>query len=318
MQDRQKDAVSCYNTVLKMHPDDAALMAVVANNMLVVNGDRDVFDSKKRVKVMVTEGGSRKLTRTQRSLILFNRCLFALQTNQLELCRQLTDKLREVQPSGSSLSVLLESALLCRERKVGLALQLLQNHLRGCGPVVAGVELPAVLAQLQLSHGDAVSACTTLQAIPAYARHVGVASTLVQLYLGVGQVKEAMQVLDVTLDYWLGQQDEEDNHDSALIADIALKVAQFQLAHGLPETAASVLEGLKVGQAGDLRVTALLITAYSQFNPQRTEELSGQLPPFTTSRQLDMKLLEQVPMLTQTRGSRATMQRAEVCSVGVV
>jgi len=32
------------------------VLAVVANNILVVNGDRDVFDSKKRVKVLVSEG----------------------------------------------------------------------------------------------------------------------------------------------------------------------------------------------------------------------------------------------------------------------
>ena len=45
--------------------------------------DRDVFDSKKKVKATTADGLEHKLTASQRKTMTFNRCLLLLYTNQV-------------------------------------------------------------------------------------------------------------------------------------------------------------------------------------------------------------------------------------------
>ena len=286
-------------------------MAVVANNMLVLNGNRDVFDSKKRVKVLVSEGASRKLTCVQRSTLLFNRSMFALHTNQLDQCRELIAKLRQLQPPQYPLSILAESALLYRERKHSGALQLLQSHLEASKKGDLAVDLYAVLAQLYLIQGDTARACTTLKDLPDYALHVGVASTLAQMYSGMGQTEEALKVLQDMLQSWVQCYSHNSNLHT-LTSDLVSKVAKFQLLHNHAEVAAATLEKVRKGRQLDLRGVALLIAAYAQFSPQKAEELRKDLPTFKTGREVDVEALEQAPMVRHTRGGRATAQRTEV------
>ena len=172
IQGMTKEAMACYNTILKLRPDDPALIAVASNNILVINGDKDIFDSKKKVKVLAGEGDSRKLTKSQKVRILFNRCLFSLHTNQLDQCRELGAKLRAAHPN-SDLSVLAEVALLHREKKTGSGVQFLEGHLQRFPE--ARMRLHAILAQLLLSQGNVSAACNALRNIPAYTGHVGVA-----------------------------------------------------------------------------------------------------------------------------------------------
>lgn len=301
VQEAMKEAMSCYNSVLKLHPDDPGLVCVLSNNILVLNGDRDVFDSKKRLKVLVSEGGSRKLTGLQKQKILFNRCMFALQTNQLEQCRELGAKLRAAQPD-SDLAVLAQVALLNREKKASTAVELLQNHLKTCPQ--AGVGLYATLAQLHLSQGQLSKATATLQSIPSYTRYVGVAATLAAQHVHAGQVDVAMEVLDRMLQCRM-----EKGVGQVGGAELVRQVARFQLAHSCPEAAAAILERA-LSEGDNMALRALLITAYSQFDPQRAELASQRLPAFKREGVLDVDSLENTPVFRHTR--RPPPARTEV------
>ncbi len=305
VQNRPKEALSCYNSVLKTRPEDSTLLAVVANNILVINGDRDVFDSRKRVKVLVSEGESKKLTVHQRATMLFNRSIFALQTNQLDQCRDLVHQLRQMQPVDYPLAVLAEAALMNRERKQSSAVQLLQNCVETSDPGRLTADMHSALAQLYLHQGDTRKACATLRRLPDCIHHVGVASTLAQLYSGLGCMEEAMEVLQEMMQSWL--QRHGNNTDlQQMTSDLVAKVAKFQLVHNHPEQAAATLETLKRTRKLDLRGVALLIGAYSQFNAQKAEELRGELPVFKSSKQVDVAALEQAPMLRHSRGTART------------
>ncbi len=229
--------MSCYNSILKLRPSNSALVAIASNNILVLNGDRDVFDSKKRIKVLTGEENSKKLTQSQKYQILFNRCMFALQTNQLEQCRDLGTKLKAAQ-ADSDLSVLAEVALLYREKKVSPAIEVLENHLKKNGS--AGVEIYAILSQLYLNQGHTHQACSTLKAIPAYPRLVGVASTLAGLHVGAGDVGGAMSVLDEVFNYWLQLEDTSPQVE-AMRRKLATQVARFYLSAMEYERAAVML-----------------------------------------------------------------------------
>lgn len=69
--------------MLRNKPSDIGLVAVASNNLLAINGDQNIFDSKKRVKAATVEGLELKLTNKQRSAIARNNALLAMYTAQV-------------------------------------------------------------------------------------------------------------------------------------------------------------------------------------------------------------------------------------------
>ncbi|CAG2063352.1 unnamed protein product, partial [Timema podura] len=83
MQGREKEAQLIYTAALKQKPDDIGLVAIASNNIIAINRDQNVFDSKKKIKSATLEGLEHKLTSRQRKNIAVNHCLLALYTNQV-------------------------------------------------------------------------------------------------------------------------------------------------------------------------------------------------------------------------------------------
>ena len=291
--------MTSYNTILKLRLDDPALIAVASNNILVLNGDKDIFDSKKKVKVLASEGNSRKLTKLQKLRILFNRCMFALHTNQLDQCRDLSTQLKAAQPN-SDLSVLAGASLLHRERKLGAAVELLEGRLKG-----AGVQLYAYLAQLQLLQGNVARACKTLRDIPVSAGYVGVVATLASLYAGMGEVGVAIEVLEQMLEHWMNRK----GVVTSDLVNLTKQVARFQLSHSRPEAASGVLERA-LQREDSLELRALLISAFSRTDPRKAEEASRSLPAFRSPAHVDVDGMEKTTFFRHSR--RPAVDKAEV------
>jgi len=85
LQGREKEAQTLYTAALKAKPDDIALVAVASNNLVCLNKDQNVFDSKKRMKSATHESLEHKLTSRQRRNIAYNQCLLAFYTDQVSL-----------------------------------------------------------------------------------------------------------------------------------------------------------------------------------------------------------------------------------------
>lgn len=60
-------------------------MAVASNNLVCVNKDQNVFDSKKRLKAATASELDLKLNSMQRRLIAYNEILFSIITNQVKI-----------------------------------------------------------------------------------------------------------------------------------------------------------------------------------------------------------------------------------------
>ncbi|XP_048451829.1 signal recognition particle subunit SRP72 isoform X2 [Rhincodon typus] len=125
LQGRSDDALQLYNQVIKLKPSDVGLLAVTANNIITLNKDQNVFDSKKKVKLTNTEGVEHKLTQKQLQTVEFNKALLAMHTNQADQCRKLTLGLQKQNPE-SPLPVLIQAAQHCREKQHTKAIQLLE------------------------------------------------------------------------------------------------------------------------------------------------------------------------------------------------
>ena len=296
IQDRGKEAMSLYSSVLKQKPDDTSHSVIASNNIIVLNRDRDVFDSKKKAKVLANEGNSKRLTRVQKLVILYNRCLFALQTNQLEQCRELIAELKATHPNSDG-AVLAEVALLGREKKISSCVELLESHLRA--KPHSDLVLYATLAQLLLSQGLLSKVCSVLHSIPDVSKHLGVISVLVSVHTNLGDVDSAVEVLDEAEAWWTRQRKSESMRQ--VCRSLMMESAQYKLQHGKPQAAAAVLERLQSDYPADLRIQALLISAFSRFDSRRAEELTKSLQSFEAAGVVDVDALEQMPSFRHTR-----------------
>lgn len=296
LQGLSKEALSLYTAVLKQKPTDVLHTVVASNNVIVLNRDHDVFDSKKKVKVLASEGKSKKLVSSQKYPILYNRCLFALQTNQLDQCRELVAELNRLQPD-SSLTVLAEAALLNRERKTAACVQLLETHLQSNHRT--SLIVYTSLAQLLLTQGNVHRTCSVLRSIPEATKHVGIISMIVSLYSSTGDVDSAIEVLDEAIEWWAKQTPSQVTQTTLRM--LMLESAQYKLRHGKPDAAATVLEKLFAQNTADLRVQAMLVSAYSRFDPRKAEDLSRSLPSLDGTGEVDVDTLEQMPSFRHTR-----------------
>jgi signal recognition particle subunit SRP72 len=84
---REKEAQALNNAVLKAKvSEDVALVAVASNNLVTLNRDQNIFDSKKRMKAAmaaVADGMEHKMPKAHRRLISKNNALLAMYTNQV-------------------------------------------------------------------------------------------------------------------------------------------------------------------------------------------------------------------------------------------
>ncbi|VDN24705.1 unnamed protein product, partial [Dibothriocephalus latus] len=106
---------------------DPSLMAVAANNLICINREQNVFDTKKRIKAIAVESLKHKLFRFQRTAMLFNQGLFYLQAGQLEACRAKVKAVLEEDPNCVP-GLLLNAAYLTRIKQLPQAIKILEAY----------------------------------------------------------------------------------------------------------------------------------------------------------------------------------------------
>ncbi len=163
-QGHTQKALDIYNAILKSRPADVTQTIVASNNTIALRKDKDVFDSRKKLKVLVAEGSSKRFTQHQKLSILYNRALFALGTNQLEACRNLIDELESLFPGSSRVS-LCRAALLIRERRSVAAVKALDSS-----SSMSDITVTLTLAQLHLIEGRSSLALSCIKAWPDLSR----------------------------------------------------------------------------------------------------------------------------------------------------
>ena len=293
LQGKTEQAMQQFTTVLKQKPDDVIQTIVASNNIVVLNKDKDIFDSKKRIKVLANEPKLAKMTSLQRLSVLYNRCLFALHMNQLEQCKQLLKEMDTKHPS-SELCLMANLALLNRERKSTTNTDKMQVLVDEYLATNFSMKICLLGAQLPLNaSGDLRKVCKILQQIPQVSQYLGIVATLVSFLTQLGAPQEAIQILDAAVGYW-EKQPSSSTGDNSLLR-IMQASAQYKLVHGEYQLAAAVLEKLRQRSPQDIQVLAQLIDAYSKYDPSKAEQFSKSLPTFQHSAGIDIDALEQAP-----------------------
>ncbi|XP_072920115.1 signal recognition particle subunit SRP72 isoform X1 [Hemitrygon akajei] len=285
LQGRNDDALQLYNQVIKLKPSDVGLLAVTANNIITLNKDQNVFDSKKKVKLTNAEGVEHKLTHRQLQAIEVNKALLAMHTNQADQCRKLTLGLQKQNPE-TPLPVLIQAAQMCREKQHSKAIQLLEDFLEQ-HPENA-FELKMTIAQLYLVQGHVTKACDILRSIDEKPNKLGMVSALVTMYSHEEDIDSAIEVFSQAIQWY---QEYQPNTPAHLL--LVREAANFKLKYGRQKEAISDLEQLWRQNSQDVRTLAQLISAYSLVDSKKAKTLSKHLPSLEAmSFKVDVDALE--------------------------
>uniref|UniRef100_A0AAX7VIM9 Signal recognition particle subunit SRP72 n=1 Tax=Astatotilapia calliptera TaxID=8154 RepID=A0AAX7VIM9_ASTCA len=284
LQGRTDEALQLYNQVIKLKPSDVGLLAVTANNIITINKDQNVFDSKKKVKLTNAEGVEYKLAKKQLQAIDFNKALLAMYTNQADQCRKLSSSLQAQNP-GHPRPVLIQVAQLCREKQHSRAIELLQQfNFDTCS-----------------SLGHVTKACDVLRSIEEFKHKPGMVSALVTMYSHEEDIDSAIDVFKQAIEHYQSEQPGSATH-LALVRE----AANFKLKYGRKKEAISDLEQLWKQNTKDVHTLAQLISAYSLVDTDKAKSLSKHLPSADTmSFNVDVDELENSHGATYVRKKAA-------------
>ncbi|KAF3825180.1 hypothetical protein GH733_005814 [Mirounga leonina] len=274
--------------------EDVGLLAVIANNIITINKDQNVFDSKKKVKLTNAEGVEFKLSKKQLQAIEFNKALLAMYTNQAEQCRKISASLQSQSPEHL-LPILIQAAQLCREKQHTKAIELLQEFSDQHPENAAEIKL--TMAQLKISQGNISKACLILRSIEELKHKPGMVSALVTMYSHEEDIDSAIEVFTQAIQWYQNHQPKSSAHLSLI-----REAANFKLKYGRKKEAISDLEQLWKQNPKDIHTLAQLISAYSLVDPEKAKALSKHLPSSDSmSLKVDVEALENSPGATYIR-----------------
>ncbi|KAK0062380.1 signal recognition particle subunit SRP72 [Biomphalaria pfeifferi] len=271
IQGKQEQASQLYNQVLKAKPTDAGLIAVVSNNIVTLNKEQNIFDSKRKIKAATGDHLKHKTVSAQRQHIDINQCLVHLYSNQSDQCHQLAKKLTDQYPNLDT-PLMIRVAQYIRDKKIDDAVTLLKDYIK-VRPEMS-FKANMIIAQLHLNQGSVYQACDALKDLGDLAHKPGIVSTLVALYLSQEDKEAASEVLINAVNWY-----KKNNPKSPALMTLTRANADFQLKNGKAEEAAKMLEDLRKANPKDALVLAQLISSYAQFDPAKAQQISKDLPP---------------------------------------
>jgi len=286
--DREKEAQTIYNSVLKSKPSDIGLVAVASNNLIVINKDQNIFDSRKKIKAATVEGLENKLTKVQRSEIAMNNALLTMYTNQVDHCRGLVKGLVSNGALTQAEGDMIIAGAFSRSGRTKDAIDLVLLPGR---TLVKDIERALIAAQILLEKGDKKEALVVLSALPDASKfRSGILSAMVTLFLALEDRAGAAQVLKAAVNY---QQSNKGNETMSAV--VWRKTAEFHLSGDEPSVAAHSLEELLKIEPNNLQTQAQLVLAYAKFDLSKALAVSKKLPKFSyqSSSVVDIDVLEE-------------------------
>ncbi|XP_072940533.1 signal recognition particle subunit SRP72 [Epargyreus clarus] len=292
---KEKEAATVYQSVLKDKPSDQALVAIASNNLVVINRDTNVFDSRKRMKAASAEGLEHKLNSRQRASIVYNQAILAIYSNQPDFCKQCCVKLsREL--SRARRAALVEASSLVKDAKRPQAVALLLKH---------GGDLLLAAVQVLLAQGDRKAAVKLLEE-SEYKYRPAVIGLLNTLLSADNEYEKASQLFTDVYEHY---KDDEQKLSSLRLVWRAAAEAHRRAGRGAE--AAAALEALARAAPGDRRSLARLVKALRD-HPERARQLAASLPPISQLEgKIDIEALESSKWMMGAKVVKKTASKQE-------
>lgn len=301
LQGKTENALTAYNKVLKNKPNDTALTAVISNNIVAVHKDKDLFNSKKRLKSMSADGLEHKLTKKQQQLIETNKCLMYMYTNQIANCKKsIVDMKKNFTDLSDDQTALLEAAIFLRDKHADQAMEHLQNILNTGN---ASNSIILTLVQLYLSKGKYQDSIKLLQKLTDTKYTPALVSLCVSLYNNLGEREEASRYLDEAIKY---SQANPNLVKKDHMVTFMRESSNLKLACGDIENGVKVLEDLRREDPSEVSTLAKIVVAYSKIDPEKAKKYSSDLPEMSIdqTKNVDLDVLEMTEEIGSFRFSK--------------
>lgn len=275
LMDNNKDALDIYNQILKQKPTDTSLVAIVNNNIVSINQDQSIFDSKKRMKIATTDLDQTKLAKFQRRVILMNNLLLLLNTNQNKLVQEEFNQFKKLYPNDNQIDLLLVNvALLFNEKQAQKSVKLLEEAIRNDSYNLEDkIRLVLSLAQLYLEQKDFKASIKALKSLDVLTYRLAIISAIVSLELVMKNHQGAIEFLKESID-WL----KENSNNKNVLYVLYKEASNIMIQNNDSKNAISMLEELRKANPTDPKLIINLINAYSQVNMIKARELAKELP----------------------------------------
>lgn len=293
------ESLKIYNNVLKTKPSDISVMAVASNNLVCINKDQNVFDSKKRIKAATGPELENKLTSVQRRKIAFNEILFALATNQKDTVQRLMERFK-TKFDDKELYALLKMLQLYKDKKYLDAEKVLTEIANSSNSKLIKYYLIQILL-IQDKFSEAIGLIKTLDEYTNY--KVGILSALVTLFKKQNNKQEITSLFMDVINH-LNKTDPNSKDLEIFIRENS----NYQIELGNYKQACEMLEKIRALRPTDFRVLSKLINVYSKFDTAKANALSKELPSLTeiqANSKLDIDGLEAQFSLLTSKYSKA-------------
>ncbi|CAG9759681.1 unnamed protein product [Ceutorhynchus assimilis] len=290
-QQRIKEAQVLYTSTLKLKLQDVATQAVACNNIVVINKDQNLFDSKKKMKIALNNTLVHKLPASQRKYIALNNAILNYYINQADQCEKACKVLESQWPEFAHQVMILRSLNLIKADKISEAIKLLLDN-QNTHQESRDIYVDLCMAQFYLMKGDKMEACRVLENLgDDGAFRPGIVGALTTLYLALGYERAALAVFEKTVQFY-----KKTKVKAADLSSFWRQAADFHIRNGHPQVAANSLEELLSVNNDDNKITAQLTLACAQFDKERALKLAKQLP---TIKELSQDIdLENIQLLT--------------------
>jgi signal recognition particle subunit SRP72 len=266
---KEKEALSAYLRVLKGKPTDVSLVAVASNNVLCLNRDQNIFESKKRLKAMLSGGA--KLNREQKRNMIHNQILFFLHTGQNNQCLEGIQKYMEVYPEATENAGLLKTAIHAKIDGTDQAKKYAEDFIKKNPKSATKIQLG--LIQEILREGKRDEAIALLKEMLKNSYDLGIISALVVLYQGSNNIQAAADVLKDAIQYF------KRKNDKSVMNMLWRQSAALLMQTGDYAEAVKSLEELLKATPEDMVTLAQTVLACAQFDMAKAQKLSKSLPP---------------------------------------
>lgn len=267
---KTEDALKIYNNVMKSKPADLSVNAVASNNLVCLNKDQNIFDSRKKLKAATSSELDSKLNSIQRSIIAYNEILFSIITNQRDASQKLLEQFK-TKFDSSERYAMLKVILLYKEKKYAECEKVLSELVKLSK---TSSVLKFYLIQIYLTQGKQAEAVEVFKTLDEYkAFKLGLISALVTLLKHLNDKSSASNLLNDAVAYFA-----KSNAQAKELEVYIRENSNFQTESGNLQKACEMLEKMRTYRPKDTRILSKLINLYSKFDVEKAKALSKELP----------------------------------------
>ncbi|CAF0799244.1 unnamed protein product [Brachionus calyciflorus] len=264
------DALKLYNNVTKNKPADLSVNAVASNNLVCINKDQNIFDSRKKLKAATSSDLDTKLNSMQRSVIAYNEILFSIITNQRDASQKLLEQYK-TKFDNKEKYAMLKVVQLYKEKKFSECEKLLSELVKSGK---ASSVLKFYLIQVLLTQGKQSEAVEIFKSLDEYNTFkLGVVSAMVVLFKHLNDKTSITNLFSEAVNHFTKL-----NPNAKELEVYMRENSNYQTESGNLQKACEMLEKMRTFRPKDFRILSKLINLYSKFDGEKAKALSKELP----------------------------------------